>query len=72
MNSVLDIYVARIISLAVHIVNVSNTSKYIKEVKRHEDDKLIRVANEIREALGSEVDITTNEPEDPKKISAAE
>ena len=41
MNSVLDIYIARLISLAIHITNVSNTSKYINEVKRHEAEKLI-------------------------------
>ena len=71
MNSVLDIYITRIISLAVHIVNVSNTSKYMKEVKRHEEEKLIRVSNEIRVSLGSEVIVATDDLEDAKKVSAA-
>ena len=71
MNSVLDIYVTRIISLSVHIAIVSKTSKYINEVKRHEEDKLIRVANEIRGSLGSEINTNADDPEDPKKISAS-
>ena len=71
MNSVLDIYVTRVISLAIHIVNVSHTSKYIREVMRHEEEKLIRVSNEIRGALGNEVEITDNDLEDAKKVSAA-
>ena len=71
MNCVLDIYVTRIISLAIHIVSVSHTSKYIREVMRHEEEKLIRVSNEIRGALGNEVEITDNDLEDAKKVSAA-
>ena len=71
MNSVLDIYIARLISLAIHITNVSNTSKYINEVKRHEAEKLIRVSNELRDAIHSEVTINTTDEEDPKKVSAA-
>jgi hypothetical protein len=70
MNSVIDIYITRLISLSVHIINVSDSSKYINEVKRHEEDKL-RVANEIRESLGSEVNINGDDMEDPKKVSAA-
>ena len=67
MNSVRGIYVARIISLSIHISNVSNISKYIREVKRHKEDKLICVANEIREAIGQEVNITTEDLEDQEK-----
>ena len=71
MNSVLDIFITRLISLSVHIATASKTSKYIKEVLRHEQDKLIRAANEIRASLGNETNTDPNEQEDAKKVSAA-
>ena len=71
MNSVLDIYVTRLISVAVHIVNISDTNKYIKEVTRHEEEGLLRVARELRMSLNNETIVNTTTHEDARQVSSS-
>ena len=65
MNSILDIFVVRLIATTIHIENISKKHKYLQEVKRHENQGLLRVIREWLESLGH----TINEDEDTKKIS---
>ena len=66
LNSVVDIYISRTISLTAHIKQTAPKHPYIKLVMEHETDNLLRVNNELLTAF----QINVNEDETPKKISS--
>ena len=66
LNSVVDIYISRLISLSVHIKQAAQKHQFIKLVMEHETNSLLRVSNELLTAF----QIDTNEDTIPKSLSA--
>ena len=66
LNSAVDTYISRTISLTAHIKMTAPKHPYIKLVKEHENNNLLRVSNELMTAF--QIDI--NENETPKVISS--
>ena len=60
LNSVFDVFLARIISLARHIDVLAPTNPFISEVRRHEEQRLMRCSAELCRAF--EITNTTGEP----------
>ena len=60
LNSVFDVFLARIISLARHIDVLAPTNPFIREVRRHEEQRLMRCSAELCRAF--EITNTTGEP----------
>ena len=52
LSSVFDVFLARIISLARHIDVLAPTNPYIREVRRHEEQRLMRNSTELCKAFG--------------------
>ena len=52
LGSVFDVFLARIISLARHIDMVSPSNPFIREVRRHEQERLMRSSVELCKAFG--------------------
>ena len=52
LSSVFDVFLARIISLARHIDVLAPTNPYIREVRRHEEQRLMRNSIELCKAFG--------------------
>ena len=59
LTSILDAFVVRVISTTIHLENASNNNKFLKEVQRHEKDRLLRVSALLQESL--EVEVKENE-----------
>ena len=66
LNSVVDIYILRLISLSVHIKQAAQKHQFIKLVMEHEINSLLRASNELLTAF----QIDTNEDTIPKSLSA--
>ena len=66
LNSVIDIYISRLISLSVYIKQAAQKHQFIKLVMEHETNSLLRVSNELLTAF----QIDTNEDTIPKSLSA--
>ena len=49
LNSIVDVYIARIISISRHLIEKSRTNEYLNLVLNHEQPKVIRPANELLE-----------------------
>ena len=64
-KSVLDVFVVRIIATTIHLENASPNNIYLKEVVRHEKERLFRVSSLLQESLG----ITPSENEDARTFS---
>jgi sRNA-binding carbon storage regulator CsrA len=52
LNSIYDIFVARMIALNRHLEEASERNQYLRLVLQHEENSLIRVANEFTKAIG--------------------
>lgn len=66
LNSIIDIYVCKIISICAHIKEKSLNHIYLQAVYYHEENKIIRLANELKNALKVNLDEQSN----PKQITA--
>ena len=51
LNSIADVYIARIISISRHLIEKSPTNKYLNLVLNHEQPTLVRPANELLKAF---------------------
>ena len=51
LNSIADVYIARIISISRHLIEKSHTNKYLNLVLNREQPTLIRPANELLETF---------------------
>ena len=60
LNSIYDVFVARIISLSEHIKSKSSSHPLLKLVVDHEKEKLLRVSNQMKD--------NNSTPEDIKKL----
>ena len=67
LSSVLDIFIARIVSIAEHLKERNMKHKFLQQVLRHEQERLIRLGNE----LCSATKVVTEEEANPQKTSAA-
>ena len=47
LNSIADVYIARIISISSHLIKKSPTNKYLNLILNHEQPTLVRPANEL-------------------------
>ena len=52
LNSIYDIFVARMISLNKHLEEASSTNQYLKLVLQHEENGLVRIASEFTKVIG--------------------
>ena len=51
LNSIADVYIARIISISRHLIEKSTTNKYLNLVLNHEQPTLVRPVNELLKAF---------------------
>ena len=51
LHSIADVYIARMISISRHLIEKSNTNKYLNLVLNHEQPTLIRPVNELLETF---------------------
>ena len=65
MNSLVDIFILRMLPISHHLKVVAAVNPYTNGVVQHEEDVLIRLA----EQLATSFDITTNETEGPEDLS---
>ena len=65
LNSVLDIFLSRIVSVTEHLRQQINTHPYLREVYRHEGGKLVRLSDEICRSFNIEKEDEPN----PRKLS---
>ena len=56
MNSVFDNYVTRMIAVTKHLRTAAETNPYLQAVIRHEQDRLLRVADGFAQALDIPLD----------------
>ena len=52
LNSVYDVFIARLLSLVEHLTSTANTHRFLILVLHHEKDRLVRVSHELQERLG--------------------
>ena len=64
LSSAFDVFLARIVSLARHIDVLAPTNPYINEVRRHEEQRLMRNAAELCKAFG-----ITDTAREPKAVT---
>ena len=65
LNSVVDIFLSRVVSVAEHLREQEKKHPFLAEVYRHEKDKTVRLANEICNSF----EIHIEEDPNPKKLS---
>ena len=65
ISSILDIYVARLISVCEHIRERCDEHKYLKEVRTHESEKLFWATEQLRKAHKT----SGENLENPRKMS---
>ena len=65
LNSVVDIFLCRVVSVAEHLREQEKKHPFLEEVCRHEEDKIVRLANEICGSFDTHIE----ENPDPKKLS---
>ena len=65
LSSVVDIFIARIVSVAEHLREQSTKHKFLKEVLRHETSRIVRMSNEFCTATK----VSIEEDPNPKKVS---
>ena len=65
MNSLVDIFISRMISISHHLKEVATVNPHMNLVVKHEKQALIRVAQQLTTSF----DITTSEIEGPKELS---
>ena len=65
LNSLVDIYISRLVSISSHLKEKSPSNTYLSLVLEHEKESLVRVADQLIECF--DIDANTNEP--PKKLS---
>ena len=66
LSSIVDIFVTRIVSIAEHLKERSTTHKYLQQVLRHEQERLIRLGRELCMATNVKLEEEAN----PQKTSA--
>ena len=66
MSSVVDIFTCRVVSIAEHLKERHTTHKFLKEVLRHENERLIKLGAEICAAT----EVSPKEDPNPKITSA--
>ena len=66
LNSLVDIYISRILSVGQHLRECAMSNVFLADVLKHEQNNLIRIANELATCYG----INTDQVESPKKLSA--
>ena len=64
LTSVFDVFLTRIIALSCHINKMSSINEYMKEVKQHESDRLLRICEELCSSFNIELI-----EDDPKQMS---
>ena len=64
LNSLVDLYISRIVSISQHFKEVAPSNKYIRLVLAHEKEGLSRVAEQLQSSFEIDVGETT-----PKKLS---
>ena len=65
ISRILDIYVARLISVCEHIRERCDEHKYLKEVRTHESEKLFRATEQLRKSHKT----SEENLENPRKMS---
>ena len=65
LNSLVDIFISRTISITCHLKELSRSNVFLALVLNHEKDSTIRIADELAACL----DIQPNNVEDTKKIA---
>ena len=65
LNSLVDIYISRLVSISSHLKEKSPCNTYLSLVLDHEKESLVRVADQLIKCF--DIDSYTNEP--PKKLS---
>ena len=65
LNSLLDIYISRLVSINSHLMEKSPSNTYLAFAFNHEKESLVRVANQFVQCF----DIQVEPHEPPKKIS---
>ena len=65
LNSLVDIYIARVISISWHLKEASSSNPYLALVQEHETGSLIRVAKQLTECF----DVEPKETDTAKTLS---
>ena len=65
LNSLVDIFIARIVSISQHLKEAEISNPYIELVVEHEKENLMRVSEQLKTSFG----IDTTDTESPKNIS---
>ena len=65
LNSLVDIFIARTVSISQHLKEQSTCNEYLAAVLKHEENSIIRVANDLSTCFG----IDPTEAESPKKLA---
>ena len=65
LNSLVDIYISRLVLINHHLKEIAPVNPYIDLVLKHEKEGLMRVAEQLEVTLG----ITTSEGKSPKQLS---
>ena len=66
MNSLVDTYIARIVSISQHLKEQSSSNTFLAAVLKHEKNCLVRVADELTNCFG----IDTTEADSPKLLAS--
>ena len=65
LNSLVDLFISRIVSVSHHLKETALVNPYIKLVVEHESDMVLRVAEQLKTTFN----ITTNGRNSPKEVS---